>query len=88
MITVLLSLSIPAAVMFLACCVYASRWLREINWTKGAANPDSPVWHTLEHSRMAKFSSKELEDARQHSHRMSQFSGKEFEEAKVEEEEW
>jgi hypothetical protein len=83
-ITVLLSLSIPAAVMFLACCVYASRSLREINWTKGA-NPDSPVWHTLEHNRMAKLPSKEFQDAHQHSHRMSKFSAKEFEEAKIEE---
>jgi hypothetical protein len=58
MMTILLSLLIPGAVICLACAVFAWRSIREINWKAPKTTPDAPVWQRSEHLRISKSSSR------------------------------
>jgi hypothetical protein len=56
MMTLLLSLLIPGAVVCLACSVFACRFIREVNWETPKTTPEAPVWQIGEHDRISEAS--------------------------------
>jgi predicted RNA-binding protein with PUA-like domain len=58
MMTILLSLCIPGAVLCLACTVFACRSVREIRWKTPKTTPEAPVWQSSEHCRVSEASRK------------------------------
>lgn len=52
MLTILLSLMIPVAVICLACAVFGYRSIREIKWSRPKTTPDAPIWQSEEHLRV------------------------------------